>query len=182
MRAQLRTLALCILTPAAVASAQAAPTPAPAADPLAAHARMLYAGLKSFIVRAADGMPEEKYAFRPTPEVRSWGEIIGHVADWQFRYCAAVLGEANPMTAKIEGARTTKPELVAALRESFAYCDRAYQSLTDANAAEVVRFERGMPRLGVLQIHQVHAVEHYGNLVTYLRLNGLVPPSSEPRR
>jgi uncharacterized damage-inducible protein DinB len=124
-------------------------------------------------------MPEEHYGFQPTPEVRTFGQLIGHIADAQNRMCASALGEQPPQ-GSVEKTKTTKADLQAAVKESFAYCDKAFDAVTDANAAEMVPFFRGeRPKLGVLSFLVAHSYEHYGNLVTYMRIKGLVPPSSE---
>lgn len=176
-------LSLLICTIVSTASAQeATPTPAAAsaANPLTNHNRTLYAGIKTILLRAAEKMPEEHYAFRPTEEVRTFGQIVGHIADSQYTFCSTVLGEKNP-ALRIEKNKTSRSELVAALKESFAYCDTAYNRLTDASATEMVRvMGSDAPKLGALSVNNVHSIEHYGNLVTYLRIKNIVPPTSEP--
>jgi uncharacterized damage-inducible protein DinB len=172
MRTILRTLVFCLLVPAAVTFAEE--------NPFTTHNKMLYGGVKMILLRSAEKMPEESYAFRPTEAVRSFGQIIGHVADSQYRFCSATLGEKNP-ALKIEKTKTTKAELIAALKDSFAYCDKAYEGLTDVTGAETVKFFAGdTPKLGVLSVNEVHTIEHYGNLATYMRMKDIVPPTSEP--
>jgi uncharacterized damage-inducible protein DinB len=147
--------------------------------PLTSSNKMVYGNIKNFVTRAADKMPEEHYGFQPTPEVRTFGQLIGHIADAQNRMCASALGEQPPQ-GSVEKTKTTKADLQAAVKESFAYCDKAFDAVTDANAAEMVPFFRGeRPNLGVLSFLVAHSYEHYGNLVTYMRIKGLVPPSSE---
>lgn len=155
-------------------------TNASAADnPLTAHNLHMYGGLKSIVLLSAEKMPEENYAYKPTDAVRNYGAVLGHIADSQYLFCAASLGEKNP-ALQIEKTKTTKAELIAALKDAFAYCDKAY-AITDADAATIVKFHGGdLPRLGVLNTNLVHTAEHYGNLVTYLRLKNLVPPTSDP--
>lgn len=169
--------------PAATAPGTTAPAPATVetpADPLSANNRMLYDGVKKILLRSAEKMPEEHYNFRPTDAVRTFGQIVGHVADSQYGFCANVRGEKNP-SLKVEQTRTTKAELVTALKEAFAYCTTAYEAMTDASAVEMTRsMGRAMPKLGVLAINNVHTIEHYGNLVTYMRMKDIVPPTSEP--
>ena len=149
-------------------------------NPFSTHTKWMYAGLKFMLLRSAEKMPEENYGFKPTEAVRSFGQIIGHTADSQYRFCAMAAGQPNPAPA-IEKNKTSKAELVAALKESFAFCDRVYDSMTDSAALEVVKFDgSAMPRLGVLNVNNLHDSEHYGNLITYLRLKNIVPPSSEP--
>ena len=173
MRIFVPLLLLCLVF---VASAQTAD------NPLSANTKGLYSMAKNNVTRAAEKMPEDNFAFKPVPEVRSFGQLLGHIADSNYTFCSAALGEAAPPHA-VEKEKTTKADLVQALKESFTYCDKAYDTLTDAAAAQKVKFfgsER--PRLGVLDFNVVHDYEHYGNLVTYLRLKGIVPPSSEPRK
>ena len=124
-------------------------------------------------------MPEENYGFKPTPEVRSFGQLIGHIADSQTRTCAAVKGETKTASA---GSKTSKADLVAALKESFADCDSAYDSLTDATASTMIKTPRGQrSKLGALVGNTIHDNEEYGYLAVYMRLKGVVPPSSEGR-
>jgi len=102
------------------------------------------------------------------------------VADSQYMFCSAVLGEKSP-APKVEQTKTSKADLIAAIKEACAYCDKAYDSLTDASATGMVKFGgRDMPKLGVLTVNIIHSMEHYGNLVTYMRMKGIVPPTSEP--
>jgi uncharacterized damage-inducible protein DinB len=166
---QMKTIIVVALAGALTAAAQ---------NPLSADARSLYNTVKGEVLRSAEKMPEENYSFRPTPEVRSFGQLIGHVADAQYEFCSPVKGENRP--SSVEKTAKTKAELIAGLKQAFAYCDPLYSSLTDATAAETVKFGgRDMTRLGVLTFNSFHAEEHYGNMVTYLRMKGLVPPSSE---
>lgn len=161
-------------------AAQDATDAAAAADPVVASVRPLYDQVKAYVVSAAEDMPEENYAFRPTPEVRSFGELIGHIANAQYTFCSAALGEESPSTEDIEETRTTKAELVEAVRAAFDYCDGAYAEVTDAAALETVSFFGGeRTRLSILVFNATHDNLHYGNIVTYMRMNGLVPPSSQ---
>lgn len=130
------------------------------------------------VIKAAEAMPEANYSFKPVDTVRSFGEIAGHVADAQYLFCGAAKGEqkAAPGAEKMK----TKAEIVGALKSAKSYCDTAYGMLTDANAGDAVKFMRGeRARIGVLEFNTVHTYEHYGNLVTYMRIKGLVPPSSQ---
>ena len=140
----------------------------------------IYVIAKGYLTRAAEQMPEADYSFKPTPEVRSFGEIIGHIANAQYMFCSAALGERNPSSEDIEKTRTSKVALTEALGASFAYCDRAFaQSDTDA-LRTIKLFGRDLSRLSTLVLNTAHDFEHYGNLVTYMRIKGLVPPSSQP--
>jgi uncharacterized damage-inducible protein DinB len=148
------------------------------ANPLTAEARQAYAAVKNDILRSAEKMPEENYAFKPALRVRTFGQILGHVAEEQYYYCGAVKGEQKAVD--VEKAKTSKTDLLAALRESFAYCDTAYDGLTDAAAVAMVQAGGSRrTRLRILWGNTVHDSSHYGNLVTYLRIKGLVPPSTE---
>ncbi len=151
-------------------------------NPIAAGQKMLFSMVKTNIVRSAEKMPEENYAFKPTPEVRSFGQLLGHVADSQYMFCSAVLGKPAP-TPGVEKSKTTKADLVQAVKDAFAYCDPAYDGLTDAQAGSLVKFFGGdQAKATVLAFNTAHDNEHYGNIVTYLRMKGIVPPSSEPRK
>lgn len=154
----------------------------PAGDPTAASVRSVYDVVKGYILEAAEQVPEEHYAFKPTPEVRSMGQIFGHIADANFMICSAASGE-KPSMGDIEKTKTTKAELREALAASFTFCDAAFDGLTRERAHETVKFFlRGThSRLGVLAFNNAHDFEHYGNIVTYMRLKGMVPPSSAPR-
>jgi uncharacterized damage-inducible protein DinB len=174
-----------ILTVPVFARAQA-PAPAaamsqaPAAAPSTADGiRAYYNGVKNNILKAADKMPDDGYDFKPTPEQRSFGGWIAHVADAQTAGCSRVLG-----TPKTPGAasKTTKADLVAALKDSFDTCDAAYAGLTDANANDPVQSFRGpTTRLASLAGNVAHDNECYGSMAVYMRLKGVVPPSSEGR-
>ncbi len=175
-----RYLAVCTLALVVTASGAGAQQPG-AASPVSAVGT-LAGSLKEvggYLTRSAELMPEADFAFRPTPEVRSFGQIIGHVAEVNYAVCSLVLGEKNPGEG-IEKSRTTKAELVEAVRASFEYCQRAY-ALGDAQAAGTVDlWGEPKPRLYALTLNLTHDWEHYGNVVTYLRLKGKVPPSSQP--
>jgi uncharacterized damage-inducible protein DinB len=160
-----------------------------AENPLSDGARQHYGIIRGYVTRAAAKMPEQDYAFRPTPEVRSFAQLVGHLADANYRLCSILTGQDPPMDAGIEKTKKSKPDLVKALAESFEYCDKQYAAMTDQGGKPLVKFDAGgegsrvpiqMPRLTVLAFHTAHAYEHYGNIVTYMRLKGIVPPSSEP--
>jgi hypothetical protein len=158
--------------------AQAPQTPA-AAPSLAAEAKQAYNNIKNNMTKMAEKMPEENYAFQPVKEIRTFGALVGHVADSQARACSATMGEAKSVNA---ASKTTKADLVAAIKESFTICDSAYEALTDANATEGVRAGRGTrTRVSVLNGMVTHSNEEYGYMAVYLRLKGVVPPSSEGR-
>jgi len=143
-----------------------------------------FAAVRDLIIRSAEKMPESKYGFRPVPEVRTFGQIIAHIADDQYNLCAPVRDEVRrDAYTQIEKTITSKAALVDTLRQAFAYCESTYAALTDASAREIAsKSKSGRSKLSMLQWNVWHTWEHYGNIVTYLRINGIVPPSSEPPR
>ena len=148
---------------------------------MSGYPKMVQTQVRSWIESAAEKMPEGEYDFRPDPGVRSFGQILGHIADANYLFCSSVLGENNP-APNIEKTKTTKAELASALRDAFSYCNRAYSALTDENATDTVKaLGQDRNRLGVLWFNASHNLEHYGNLVVYMRIKGIVPPSSEPK-
>ena len=148
-------------------------------NPFSTFNKFAYARLKTILISSAEKMPEENYNFKPTEAIRSYGQLVGHVADAQYIFCSVALGEKNP-GLKIEQTKTTKADLVAALKEAVAYCDKAYDSMTDASGSQMVKlFDMDLPKLGALSINNMHDMEHYGNMITYMRLKNIVPPTSE---
>lgn len=144
---------------------------------LSAEVKAAYTSVKNNILKSADKMPAENYSFKPTPEVRSFAEVLDHIADSQMRSCAAIAGDDKTPNAS---GKTAKADVVAALQESFTECDKAYDSLTDANASEMIKMgPRQRTRLGALVGNTTHDNEQYGIITVHLRLKGLVPPSSE---
>jgi uncharacterized damage-inducible protein DinB len=157
--------------------------PLHAQNRLSASVKADYTTVKDYFLRSAEKMPEVDYSFKPTPEVRSFGQLIAHVADDQYNLCAPVKGEIRHAAySEIEHTVTGKTDLVNALQKAFAYCDGAYDSLTDASATDTVKFNnRDKTKFAMLNWNTWHTWEHYGNVVVYLRLKGLVPPSSEKK-
>jgi len=146
-----------------------------------AAARDAWREMSGYLTRAAEQMSEADYAYRPVASVRTFGELVGHVAGAQRVYCASVLGDPVPREDAVEKSATTKAALVTALKESTAYCERAY-AISDAQAAANVQsMGDASTKLGFLVQNAAHDAEHYGNVVTYMRMKGMVPPSSQPR-
>ena len=166
-------------TAAQAPAAQAAPPVGPT-EPLS---RVLFGGYNSQkmnLTQSADKVSEADYAFQPTKDVRTFGQIIAHVANTQFNYCSVAKGEPNPNKDDVEKTATTKAAIVKALADSFAYCDTVYLTLTDAKALELIKVgQNDVPRAARLISNIAHDNEHYGNLVTYMRIKGYVPPSTE---
>jgi len=180
-------VALAVLSAALPAAAQQPPQEPPT---VAAFVRNLYMGRKTETVRSAEKMPEEFYGLRPgdQPEVRTFGQHLAHIATFNFLWCSEAKGEANPNAGvNLEKTLKTKAEFLKALNDSFAYCDGAYNSLTDASGAQVLDItqEGGrrtrLPRMGLLILNLGHDDEVYGSIVTTMRMKNIVPPASEPR-
>ena len=159
-------------------AAQAKPAIDPA-NPLSSWTKLANLRVRGMLVKSAEKMPEENYSFKPADTVRSYGQILGHLADAQYLFCSMAMGEKNP-APDIEHTKTNKADLVAALNSAIAYCDKAYDTMTDASAKETIKlFGNDAPRLSALTVNNMHNMEHYGNLVTYMRMKNIVPPSSE---
>lgn len=158
---------------------QQTPQAAPA-NPITLSEKGVYGFMSNAVVKAAEKMPEENYSFKATPEVRSFGQLVGHVADANFMFCSQATGEANPSKGSVEKTKTSKADLVAALKDAVAYCNKAFDGLTDAQGSEMVQFHSfHLAKLTLLSLNTAHTDEHYGNMVTYMRLKGIVPPTSE---
>jgi uncharacterized damage-inducible protein DinB len=161
-----------LLLPAAAAAQQGD-------DHVMQSSRQLYEAGKGFVMGTAEQSPEEDYAYRPTESVRTLGQILGHIADAHFLICSIGLGEQNPNSSSAEQANLSKADMIAALRRSYEYCDRAYQLTASALAAPADLFGQPTTRFHALNLNVSHDFEHYGNLVTYVRMRGRVPPSSQ---
>jgi uncharacterized damage-inducible protein DinB len=170
------------------ASGQAAPPaqPSPSAAPapmkltLAAGLRRSYDNIKRNLTEAAEKMPDADFTFKPTPEVRTFGKVFGHVANAQFGACSALKGEPNPNQGTDNELKTTKAEVVKALADSFAYCEGAVSSVTDDTATQLVKQgPNEVARAAILANVIAHGNEMYGTAVVYLRLKGITPPSTE---
>ena len=174
--------ALLMVVPCALFGQEKPQAPAaPPANPITASEKGLYSFVSNAVIGAAQKMPEENYSFKPTPEVRSFGQLVGHVADASYMFCSQTLGEANP-TKDIEKTKTSKADLVAVLKDAVAYCNKAFDSMTDAKGSQMVKFMNfDIAKLSLLSLNTAHTDEHYGNMVTYLRIKQIVPPTSENR-
>jgi uncharacterized damage-inducible protein DinB len=176
----MRTWCLCALATLGAVSSLAAQAGSAggSGNPAVSTARMLWEQPTQYITAVAEELPESTYAFRPTPDVRSFGQLIGHVAGAQYLICAAALGDPPRQEDDIEKTRTRKADLVAALKASTQYCTKAYAQTDRAAQGATKLFGQERTRLYALGLNANHNAEHYGNIVTYLRLNGIVPPSS----
>lgn len=148
---------------------------------LAASMQTAYATLKGNMTQAAAAMPEASYSFKPgkDPELRTYGQWIGHQADNQFTNCALIRGVASPSQPQSNEKKTSKAELVKALADAFAFCDSAFSSLTDQSALQLIKQGEGeTARGGVASAMLAHGLESYGIVVVYLRANGIAPPQN----
>src|SRR5260370_957859 len=126
-------------------------------NPISESEKRVYAMLSSVVIAAAEKMPEASYSFEPTPEVRSFGQLVGHLADSNYFFCSG-----------------------AAVKEAVAYCNQTYAAMTDAKGSQMMKMMGfDMAKLTVLAGNFAHNYEHYGNMVTYMRIRGIVPPTSE---
>jgi DinB superfamily len=167
----IRTLAI-VLAGAGTLQAQMA-------NPFSAELKQTYVQIKAKLTKMAQKMPEEDYSYKPTPETRTFGQIIGHVTDTLSRTCSALKGEPESRTAP---SKSSKPALVAALNDSFSVCDHVFDSMTDTTMLETFIMPPGQhhSKAGLLMAAVIsHSNEEYGYMAVYLRMKGIVPPSSE---
>src|SRR3974390_2857044 len=111
-------------------------------NPFSAFNKRAYGRIKEILLRSAEKMPEENYSFKPADTARNYGQIVGHLADAQYLFCSKALGEKGP-DVNIEKTKISKADLIAALKEGFAYCDKAYDGMTDASGAQTVNLFGG---------------------------------------
>jgi uncharacterized damage-inducible protein DinB len=146
---------------------------------IAAETKQVYTAVKTNLLAAANAMPEANYSFAPVPEEMTFGKWVAHVADAQTGICSTINGQTKRGDA---ASKTSKAELVAALQASFDECDAAYNALTDANAAQLIAYGRGQnSRAGRLAYNSAHDQECYGSMAVYMRIKGIVPPSTAAR-
>lgn len=167
-------IVLLVLLSAAVASPQTA-----SENPQLASSKAFFEMVRDNILKSVDKMPEDKYGFRPTEQVRTYAQMLAHIAASQFFICN-IAKEGKSMPKDFEKTATTKAAIASALKEGFAYCESVYGGLTDSSSvATVPFFGQQRTKLSILAFNIAHMMEHYGNLVTYMRINNIVPPSSE---
>ena len=158
-------------------------TPAAAQNPISDSLRGQWNTVKNYYQKSAELMPEANYSFKPTEQVRSFGEILAHVAGANYLICSGAKGEKPPYAEDyFEKNAKTKADIQKAVTDSIAYCDAAFAAATDKNLGDMVAAPFGRPqqaRASLLVLNIGHVNEHYGNLVTYFRLKGMVPPSSQ---
>lgn len=158
-----------------------AQTPSPSAPDtsLLGHVHLGAAHLRHVVTVSAERMTAEDYAFKPTPDVRTFAQLVGHIADSNYLFCAIMKGESRP--SAVEKTMSTKAELQQALEESFKYCEPALLAMNGPGGREIVSFQRrSFPARAVMDFRNYHGFLHYGNVITYMRLRGKIPPSTEP--
>jgi uncharacterized damage-inducible protein DinB len=174
----------CVTLPAALAQTTDAGYSDSLSPSLANVAKAMHATIRRNLAEAAENMPADEYSFRPTPQVRSFGQIIGHLVNANLFFCSQAAGEKSAATMDYEQLKN-KATLVKALNDSLAYCDKVYAATTDASFMRQVRIGPGVGmgpantvRGAVLMFNIAHNNEHYGNIVVYMRLKDHVPPST----
>ena len=158
-------------------------------DPMATWLHNAFNSNRKNIEKSAEKVSEDLYGLRPGPqeEVRTFGQILGHLANFNYLWCSQAKVEKNPGQGSDFEKLASKAALLRALSDAFTYCDTAYAALTDASGLEVITVtqENGrkaqVPRMSLLVLNYGHNNDHYGNLVTYMRIKSIVPASSEPR-
>ena len=176
----LRPALLFVIAAASPLSAQPRGAAAEAVPSRNADMRQTWTEVSAFLARSAAAVPDSSYAYKPVATVRSFGELIAHVAGSQRMFCAASLGEPGPREDEIEKSMTSKADLVKALDASNKYCARAYLLPSARLTGTVEFFGKQHSKESVLLMNITHDYEHYGNVVTYMRMLGMVPPSSQP--
>ena len=148
-------------------------------NPIATEAKQSWTRTRDNLLAAAEKMPEEQYAFKPAPESQSFKELIAHTADSAMNACSTFNGERKQLGA---ASKTSKADLITALKAGAAECDAAYGSMTDAKASEMITVRNGSrSRIGALYGNTIHMEHEYAQLAVHLRLKSIVPPSSERR-
>lgn len=158
---------------------------AQSANPLSDEIRFMYSTIKTNLTKMAEKMPAEDYSFRPTPEVQTFAQRMAHIAGANLGICSGLEGQRGSLAPS---AATSKADLQAALKRSFDACDRVFNALTDKTAMEPSSSRLGGPfppeptrtRLATLYNLVRHSNEMYGYMAVYLRLKGVVPPTSAP--
>jgi DinB superfamily len=162
--------------------AAAAPDLTPVANPVSGYVKAGVARFQKNMVTAAEAMPAEKYGFKPSPEMNSYGHLMMHIAQTNNSVCAKISGQAAPEVKLAE--TDPKDKLVAAIKDSFAYCTTALEKVDDSKLGEqfVLFGNRPISRGGALVVLAGSWTDHYGTQAIYLRLNGILPPTAQPEK
>ena len=174
---------VCFLATATLGLAQdKRPTSINPSSQLLPNKRSYVAGT-NMVLLSAENTPEELYSFKPTPTMATFAEILGAVADWNYRNCSTVLGDKTH--PRVQGVTTSKTELIATLKDAFGYCSKAYDVMTETSAFEMATFSSPMGPLPMAK-HQLLTNNiglnslHYGNLMVYMQIKNITPPNSDP--
>jgi uncharacterized damage-inducible protein DinB len=164
------------------------PQPPPPLPGLVAEVKTIYTNIHNFIGKSVEQFPADKLTWQPTPDVRSWARLIGHITDDNNVSCSLLAGETTrpvridtPDSKESAANKLSKDDLLKGYKESVERCNKAFAAVTDANMAERAGPTSPRSKIGLLMYNTSHTNEHYGNIVTYLRLNGMVPPSTAGR-
>ena len=185
MMRSIRVLSVAVFAlPAALAAQQ------PTANPITNTFKASGARYAGWLTAAFDSIPASKYGYKPTPVQQSIGYVAQHLEDANYQLCSRFGGTPRTLTARDSLADTVKAAwpkdtLVARLKASFTYCDAAMATVTDAKLAEEIPAGPGgrtAPRARMVLVYVTDLVDHYSQIANYMRLNGMVPPSSMPRR
>jgi len=179
MRSYTTTFSAAVMLTALIATTLLGQTQAKQPDPMVATIQMAATHIRGVFTIAAEQMSDADYAFKPTPEVRSFGQLLGHVADTNYWFCSSASGEKSP-ASDIEKTKVARADIQKALGESFDYCDRVFASMNDETNAKAMRtfMKQQLPALALLNFRNYHSLLHWGNSITYMRLRGKVPPSA----
>ena len=176
------TLLLAAVAIASVTGAQQSDKQAPKIFTLSGEMLRGYQNVQRNLVEAAEKMPADNYGFKPTPEIRPFGQLVAHAALTQFGTCSLLKGEPSPRKDEKEDAPRTRAEAIALLKASTAYCDPLVTPLSDTTMSEMVKTNDMQVAKGLLPTSLIsHGQEMYGTMAVYLRLKGIVPPTTERR-
>src|SRR5712692_6370955 len=167
---------------AAAPAASAPPDLSPVANPVSGFVKAGVARYEKNMVAAAEAMPAEKYGFKPSPEMNSFGHLVMHIAETNNTFCSKISGQAAPDVKLSES--DAKDKLVAAMRASFMFCATALDKVDDSKLGEQFMFfgNRPISRGGALVALGGSWTDHYATEAIYLRLNGILPPTAQPAK
>jgi DinB superfamily len=166
----------------AAPAASAAPDMTPVANPVSGFVKAGVARYQKNMVAAAEAMPAEKYSFKPSPEMNTFGHLVMHIAQSNNTFCSKISGQAAPDVKIVE--TDPKDKLVAAVKDSFAFCAAALEKVDDSKLGEQFVLFGGRPisRGGALVALGGGWTDHYATEAIYLRLNGILPPTAQPEK
>jgi hypothetical protein len=180
LSSRVRALTVVLLAIPAVALAQEQMKPPSGPITMSGQLVKAFDNMQKDIAEAASRMPEDQYGFKPTPEIKPFGQLVAHLAIAQFRDCAILKGEPSPKKDEKEEATRTKADAIALLKASTDYCAPLVNALNESSLTELASVEKMQVQKGLIPIElAVHGMEMYGTMAVYLRLKGLVPPMTE---